>query len=70
MKTNYIMVICSELECRGLSRRICAQKWLFWGIYWPMGYEGGSRSGEWEKGTSRRAVDTDKWSRIHPWNLQ
>ena len=64
------MVICSELGCCGLSRQIQAQKWLFWAIYWPMGYEGGSRSGKWDKETSRRPVDPEKWSRTHPWTLE
>ena len=64
------MVICSELGCRGLSRRIQAQNWLFWVFYWPMGYEGGSRSGKWDKGTSRRAVDPERWSGGLPWCLE
>ena len=64
------MVIWDELGCRGLSRQIQAQKWLFWAIYWPMGYEGGSRSGKWDKETSRRPVDPEKWSRTHPWTLE
>ena len=64
------MVIWDELGCRGLSRWIQAQRWLFLAIYWPMGYEGGSRSWKWDKGTSRRLVDPDKWSRAHPWTLE
>ena len=56
------MVIWDELGCCGLSRWIQAQKWLFLAIYWPMGYEGGSKVRQGDRGAEKGSVDPDRWA--------